>query len=77
MAEEPLNFRASELCMDGRKWETDMQPAGDSEEMSEERWYCAFASLQSLFVPVAFMLFGCNQAITAERLIRWPDSLQL
>lgn len=70
---EVQNTRASGLVWMGDAG--DRQPAGDSEEMSEERGYCAFA-LCITFVLVAFKAFDCNQAIAAERSTRQLAALK-
>ena len=51
-----------------------MQPAANSEEASAEWWCSAFSALRSGFLPLAFTLFGCSWAVTANRSTRWPDN---
>ena len=66
---EPLNTGGRENAQ-GRE----MQPTANSEKTSAEWWCCAFSALRFGFVRLAFMLFGCSQAITADRSTKWPDN---
>ena len=66
---EPLNTGGRENAQ-GRE----MQPTANSEETSAEWWCCAFSALRFGFVRLAFTLFGCSQAITADRSTKWPDN---